>query len=170
MPKNCQRYENSEELGFARGRLKGVTPDRSVSRPGGPLCSPGTPTSAKSGRKSPSGEYPVTWTPSQPPPPVAGSQPREWHGMRDELTCDRTTHAARRMKQRSISEDGVELVLSFGVSRHCGRGCESYSFDNRSWRTAARRLGRRIVELERFRDLYLVVSPEGAIVTAAWRH
>lgn len=86
------------------------------------------------------------------------------------MRCERSIHAALRMKQRSISEEGIDLVLSFGVSRHCGRGCESYFFDRKSWRAVATRLGRRAVDLERFRDLYLVVSSEGTIVTAAWRH
>jgi hypothetical protein len=81
-----------------------------------------------------------------------------------------TDHAAWRMQKRSISPEGIELLLDHGVRRHCGRGCESYAFDRRSWKKALERLGsQRIVEMEKFKNAYVVISSEGSLVTAAWR-
>lgn len=79
-------------------------------------------------------------------------------------------HASVRCAQRSISKSGIEFVLDYGIARPCGRGCESYSFDRRSWSVAAAALGSRIVAFERYRNLYVVVAGDGVIVTQAWRH
>lgn len=79
-------------------------------------------------------------------------------------------HASIRCNQRSISSAGVEFLLEYGVARHCGRGCESYSFDRRSWNAAAAAYGARIVAFERYRNLYAIISADGAVVTVAWRH
>lgn len=81
-----------------------------------------------------------------------------------------TRHAAWRMQKRSISSEGIELLLDHGVRRHCGRGCESYAFDRRSWKKARDTLGsRRVVEMERYKNAYVVISSEGILVTAAYR-
>lgn len=81
-----------------------------------------------------------------------------------------TTHASCRMQQRSIREEGIELVLDFGIRRHCRNGCTSYSFDKRSWKAAMDSARGRAASLERFRNLYVVVAGDGAIVTVSWRH
>ena len=79
-------------------------------------------------------------------------------------------HAGIRCSQRSISLAGIDFVLEYGTARPCGRGCESYSFDRRSWDAAIAAYGARIVGLERYRNLYVIMSADDAIVTAAWRH
>ena len=81
-----------------------------------------------------------------------------------------STHANVRCAQRSISNAGIEFVLDYGVARPCGRGCESYSFDRRSWSAAVTALGSQIIRFERYRNLYVIVATDGAIVTVAWRH
>ena len=80
-----------------------------------------------------------------------------------------TQHAAQRMQQRSISHEGIDLVLDFGKLRHCKQGCTSYSFDKRSWKAAMDSNELSGTNLERFRNLYVVVADDGAIVTVAWR-
>lgn len=81
-----------------------------------------------------------------------------------------TRHAARRMQKRSISMEGIELLLDHGARRYCRRGCESYAFDRRSWKKARERLGsRRIAEMEKYKNVYVVISPEGSLITAAYR-
>jgi len=79
-------------------------------------------------------------------------------------------HASVRCSQASISMEGLDFVLEFGVAHPCGRGCESYSFDRRSWNKAAKAFGAKIARLERYRNLYVIVAADGTIVTADWRH
>ena len=79
-------------------------------------------------------------------------------------------HASIRFCQRSIPLLGVDFVLEYGVVRPCGGGCESYSFDRRSWNKAVDAFGAKIARMERYRNLYVIVAADGTIVTAAWRH
>ena len=81
-----------------------------------------------------------------------------------------TRHAALQQVRRSFEDKGIELLRDFGTARHCGRGCESYSFDRKSWSKASKILGNDLARLERYRHAYIVFSGDGAVVTMAWRH
>ncbi len=85
--------------------------------------------------------------------------------------CPRLTgHAQKRMKNRSISYFGIELLLDYGTRRHVGDGCTSYSFDRKSWARAQTRLGYEARYFEKYRNAYVVEGSDGAIITAAWIH
>lgn len=78
-------------------------------------------------------------------------------------------HAAKRLQQRAIPIAFVDLVIEHGIERPCGGGCSSHSLDKRGWHTIERRFGRYAASLRRARDLYVVTSSDGAVITAAWR-
>jgi hypothetical protein len=80
-----------------------------------------------------------------------------------------TIHSSLRSRQRCIPNNAIELVLDFGISVPVGRGAESYSFDNRSWRQACDYLGIDVRQYEKYRNIYVIVAG-GTIVTVAWRH
>ena len=52
-----------------------------------------------------------------------------------------TNHSLYRSKQRCIPEFAIDLVLDYGKATPAGKGAESYSFDNRSWRKVCKLLG-----------------------------
>lgn len=80
-----------------------------------------------------------------------------------------THHAVRRMRSRAIPEAAVELLYRFGESL-IQAGCEVLFFDHAARRRVAATLGRDGARtVERWLDAYLVVSPDGALVTAGWR-
>ena len=81
-----------------------------------------------------------------------------------------TVHASQRMQQRCIPPAIIDLLLDFGASAPAVGGVDRYTFTKRSWRRAAGYLGSQAKHFERYRDAYLIVSPEGDIVTAAYRH
>lgn len=80
-----------------------------------------------------------------------------------------TKHAKHRMRQRGISTEAVDAILAYGMrQRH--RGADIYYLDKKSRRRLAGAFGReRYSKLERALDSYVVVSDDGAIVTAAHR-
>lgn len=80
-----------------------------------------------------------------------------------------TYHSLCRSKQRCIPEFAIDLVLDYGKSTPAGRGAESYSFDNRSWRKVCNLLGADVRRYEKYRNVYVVIVG-GTIVTVAWRH
>ncbi|MFZ4109205.1 MAG: hypothetical protein ACOYKQ_01900 [Polymorphobacter sp.] len=78
-------------------------------------------------------------------------------------------HSSLRSQQRCIPNSAIELVLDYGRSIPVGRGAESYSFDNRSWRKACADVGTDVRQYEKYRNIYVVIAG-GTIVTVAWRH
>ena len=80
-----------------------------------------------------------------------------------------TYHSLCRSKQRCIPEFAIDLVLDYGKATSAGKGAESYSFDNRSWRKVCKLLGADVRRYEKYRNIYVIVVG-GTIVTVAWRH
>lgn len=74
------------------------------------------------------------------------------------------------MQQRSVSKEIVELLIAYGATRPVRDGCESLYFDRSSWRHAANELGGRAKALEKFRNTFAIVAPDGTIVTVARAH
>ena len=81
-----------------------------------------------------------------------------------------TRHAQLRMQQRSIPSMVIDLLVDFGDSAAAGAGACSYFFSKRSWRRVCRHAGAAAKHLERWRNVYIIMSDDGVIVTAAWRH
>ena len=80
-----------------------------------------------------------------------------------------TAHATARCQQRSISSDVVETLLAYGEwRRHAG--ADVYYLTRRSRSRARAALGDRYRKLERSLNAYLVMSDDGALVTAARRY
>ena len=80
-----------------------------------------------------------------------------------------TYHSYCRSKQRCIPYAAIDLVLDYGKATPAGRGAESYSFDNRTWRKACDHLGADVRLYEKYRNVYVIVA-DRCIVTVAWRH
>lgn len=78
-------------------------------------------------------------------------------------------HAEVRCNQRGIDSEVLDALMTFGQVRH-RHGAEIYYMDHEARRRAERELNERV--LRRIRDrlnAYLVVSPEGTVITAAKR-
>ncbi len=73
-----------------------------------------------------------------------------------------TNHACARQHQRGILAGVMEAVLTFGDVYRAGDGCIAYFLGDQ----AARRNGARLWHIsDRARNVAVVVSPDGAIVT-----
>ena len=81
-----------------------------------------------------------------------------------------TKHAKRRQSERCIPPFIVDALIDFGDERYVGEGCRSYSFAKSSWKGFARYMGKAISAYDRYRDIYLVIADDGAVLTVAWRH
>jgi len=79
-------------------------------------------------------------------------------------------HAKLRSQQRVIPPFVIEALLDFGNSELAGYGYERFFFTKRSWKRFSVHMGPAAHDVERFRDVYIVVSGDGTVVTAAWRH
>lgn len=81
-----------------------------------------------------------------------------------------THHASERCRQRGISQQTIELILTHGKSRWVRGGCHSISLT----RAAIDRLRftlpkAEIIQMEKQLGVYLIVDDQdGAILTAAW--
>ena len=81
-----------------------------------------------------------------------------------------TTHASARLQQRGIPGWFLCLLVQHGKTRHDGRGAIVKSVDKSTRRRLLAALPHdRYVDAERYFDVYAVVSPDRAIVTAAHR-
>ena len=80
-----------------------------------------------------------------------------------------TNHAQIRIQQRGIPAQAIEAILSYGKrKRH--HGADVYFLDKPSRERLACSMGQKVYsKLERSLNSYLVVSDEGAIITAAHR-
>jgi len=81
-----------------------------------------------------------------------------------------TRHAEKRANQRSIPLAIVDALRDCCDPIPAGGGAESYSFTKRSWRKAQAYWGPQAKYFERYRNVYVIVSSEGNVITAAWRH
>ena len=82
---------------------------------------------------------------------------------------DLSHHARVRMQQRAVPGFVVDALLVHGAIRHVGEGNLAYSFTKRGWarmRAACPDLARR---LERWRNVYIVVTAEGVVRTVVRR-
>ncbi len=73
-----------------------------------------------------------------------------------------TKHAAERCQQRCVSGEGMTALLEFGQSYHAGAGAKAYFLGTRAVEAALKRYG---VDLSRWKDVAIIVSPDHAIVT-----
>ena len=80
-----------------------------------------------------------------------------------------TRHARKRMQQRSIPMELIDLLFRFGDCRDARHGAESYYFTKRSWRGVEAYLGTELEAYERYRNVYAIVA-DGVVVTTAHRH
>lgn len=80
-----------------------------------------------------------------------------------------TSHAQTRIQQRGISAQAIDAILSYGRrKRH--HGADVYFLDKPSRQRLACSIGQKeYLKLERSLNSYLVVSDDGAIITAAHR-
>ena len=81
-----------------------------------------------------------------------------------------TRHGQRRQAERCVPQFIIDALIDFGEERFLGGECRSYSFTKATWKRYAQYMGPAIAGHERFRNVYLVVAEENAIVTVAWRH
>jgi hypothetical protein len=79
-------------------------------------------------------------------------------------------HAQRRAKDRSIPQAIIDAILDFGESRSAGQGAESYQLSRKGWKRFAAYLGHEAKHFERYRKVYVVVAPDGDVITACWQH
>lgn len=80
-----------------------------------------------------------------------------------------TQHAGKRLRQRGIPTEVIELLIDFGSTSR-SHGAERVFFD----KSARRRLQRQMPVgvrrfLERHKNIYVVLSDSGAIITAGHR-
>lgn len=80
-----------------------------------------------------------------------------------------TRHARRRMQQRCVPEWVVETVIAHGELHHAGDGDVSYSFSTRAWRRLRAEDPELLHALERWRNVYVVLTAEGEVKTVARR-
>lgn len=80
-----------------------------------------------------------------------------------------TQHAQTRCQQRRIPPMVIDLVLQFGTRERAGDGCSKVFLDKRDRRRLEAYAGPLNRQLEPFMDIYLVVSPEDRVITAAHR-
>ena len=81
-----------------------------------------------------------------------------------------TEHAEIRLQQRGIHPHTLDLLLDYGEEKRVRDGGISYFFTKNRIRNASKHTKKEeLVLMEKQRDAYIVVSPNGAIITAAWR-
>jgi hypothetical protein len=80
-----------------------------------------------------------------------------------------TKHAKVRMKQRSIKSHWVNLVLEYGKEAYQkGKRSTSFSLDKLGVQKLKKAYGK-FEDLNKLRQVYVVVSDDGAVVTCAYR-
>lgn len=80
-----------------------------------------------------------------------------------------SNHGAIRSQQRGIPMTAVEILQEYGKPRHT-KGCISYSMDKRTRQKALADLGESQYRvIEKWLDCYAVISPEGTLLTVAFR-
>ena len=81
-----------------------------------------------------------------------------------------TNHAAKRLQQRGIRPESVDLLLSLGSAEFDHNGACIYHLDKRSRRRIENELGADgMRQVETLSGLYVVVGGDGAVVTVGHR-
>lgn len=81
-----------------------------------------------------------------------------------------THHAEARMQQRGISHQAVDALMAYGEYRR-HRGAEVCYLTKQSRSRMLKDMGKpAFMKLEKALDTYVVVSDEGAIITAGHRY
>lgn len=78
-------------------------------------------------------------------------------------------HAQTRLQQRAIPELIVDCLVRFGSRQPAGDGVWKCFFDKRSRRKLAGYAGPLANQLDAYSDVYVVVSADEKVVTAAHR-
>lgn len=81
-----------------------------------------------------------------------------------------TVHFNKRAQQRSIRDFVVNFLLNYGNSRPAGRGCQSLYFDKQALLDIKCENEDIYKKIERYKNSYIILSDDGALVTAARIH
>lgn len=79
-------------------------------------------------------------------------------------------HALLRMQQRSIPQYVVAFLTELTDPVDAGGGCTVHRFNQDSWAEARCLLGSHAPRLDRYRTAYVVLGPNGLVVTASRLH
>lgn len=81
-----------------------------------------------------------------------------------------TKHAARRLRQRGIRYEVIDLLLAYGRSKHDHHGAEVIYFDHRARRILERQRGLKRLSIEaNLLGCYIVMGSAGQILTVGHR-
>jgi hypothetical protein len=84
---------------------------------------------------------------------------------------DCTHHARVRMQQRGISDEALDLLMSYGRPAHDHHGHVVLHLDRRAQRAVLREHGRAAGKvIERMRRIYAVVGKDGVVITVGHRY
>lgn len=87
----------------------------------------------------------------------------------NELDIQLSCHARARMQQRGIKAAWIDLLLQYGKYVYqSGKKTYSISLDKRGIKAIKRTLGN-LVDIEKLRRIYLVLSHDATLVTCAYR-
>ncbi len=83
----------------------------------------------------------------------------------------KTAHAKTRQIQRCVPDIAIELLLKFGSSAPSHDDTDRLYFSEKDWKRVKRHFGPWMPnKAGQLRDLYMIVSAEGAIITVAHQH
>lgn len=86
------------------------------------------------------------------------------------LALHLTQHAEKRLQQRGIRPEAVDLLMSFGTVEVDHNGACNYYIDKCSRRRVENQLGGQgLRQLEAIGQLYLVVNTDGEVITVGHR-
>lgn len=81
-----------------------------------------------------------------------------------------TGHAQKRMQQRGIRPEALDLLLACGTLAHDHHGATIYFFDGNARSRLVREWGERVYKrVERQLGLYAVVGEDGGVITVGHR-
>jgi hypothetical protein len=83
---------------------------------------------------------------------------------------DTTRHAKARCQQRCIPALAIDLLLQFGCREKAGDGCSKVFLNKQGRRRLQAYAGPLNRQIEPFLDIYLVVTPDERLITAAHRN
>lgn len=87
------------------------------------------------------------------------------------MTYELTHHAAARTQQRGLPKYIIEYLTSYGSEVHVVGGCIKYIFDGAATQRFEKALGSDALMdqlIEKLRKAFVILSGDGAIVTAGW--
>ena len=79
-------------------------------------------------------------------------------------------HAKVRSQQRCIPDAIRDLLIDFGKTTPAGSSSERFTFDKKSWRSVQRYLGAQAKHFEKYRNVYVILSSDGTVVTEGWMY